>query len=242
MNVLVLGASGATGRLVVTQLLSRGISTRIVVRESSVVSEEILSHEQVEVVRGNITEFDVDMHARLVEGCDGVICCLGHTISFKGLFGRPHLLVTRALRNVCDAAIATATHPIRVILMNTTANVHPNVHEKRSFAERFVLASLTLLLPPQRDNVKAAKYLAKVIGQGHRIIDWVAVRPDSLIDDGEVSGYEVYETVTRSPLFDPGKTSRINVSHFMAELMTSEELWARWRGRLPVLYNSSQEE
>lgn len=239
MKVLVLGASGATGRLVVKRLLERGIDTRIVVRESSVISEGILAHEQVEIVRGNITDFDAAMYAHLISGCDGIVCCLGHNITMKGLFGRPQLLVFRALRNVCEAAIATASRPVRVILMNTTANIHPTVPEKRIFAERLLLALLTWLLPPQRDNVRAAKYLAKVIGQDHAIIDWTIVRPDSLIDEAEVSEYELHDTIRRSPVFDPGKTSRINVAHLIVALMTTQELWDVWRGRLPVVYNSS---
>ncbi len=32
-------------------------------------------------------------------------------------------------------------------------------------------------------------------------------------------------------------TSRINVGHFMADLITDEEIWNRWKGQMPVIYN-----
>jgi hypothetical protein len=41
----------------------------------------------------------------------------------------------------------------------------------------------------------------------------------------------------RSALFDPGVTSRINVAHFMADLITDEDEWKKWKGQMPVIYN-----
>ena len=63
------------------------------------------------------------------------------------------------------------------------------------------------------------------------------MRPDLLINEEKVSPYEVFETIKRSPLFNPGKTSRINVSHYMVELITNEELWKKWSNKMPVIYN-----
>ena len=63
------------------------------------------------------------------------------------------------------------------------------------------------------------------------------VRPDGLFDEEEVSGYEVHQSPKRSPISDPGKTSRINVSDFMIKLLLDEKLWKEWRYKLPVLYN-----
>lgn len=38
-------------------------------------------------------------------------------------------------------------------------------------------------------------------------------------------------------IFAPGQTSRINVGHFMADLITRDDTWARWKGQMPVIYN-----
>jgi len=57
MKVLVLGASGATGRLVVQQLLSRNTGVKIVVRDIKKVPGDYLNNEFLEYVVGNISEF-----------------------------------------------------------------------------------------------------------------------------------------------------------------------------------------
>ena len=36
----------------------------------------------------------------------------------------------------------------------------------------------------------------------------------------------------------PGETNRANVAHFMCELATDAEVWAAWRGKLPVIVNA----
>jgi NAD(P)H-binding len=77
------------------------------------------------------------------------------------------------------------------------------------------------------------------IGQNDGTIEWVAVRPDSLNDESEVTGYEVYASPIRSALFNAGKTSRINVARFMADLMTDDALWKKWKGQMPVIYNKT---
>jgi hypothetical protein len=69
------------------------------------------------------------------------------------------------------------------------------------------------------------------------VIEWVAVRPDSLIDEDRVTEYEVHPSPIRSATFNPGKTSRINVGRFMADLITDDDLWNRWKGQMPVIYN-----
>lgn len=121
--------------------------------------------------------------------------------------------------------------------MNTVAYIYQDINEERSLSERIILSILTLLLPPQKDNVWAADYLLKTVGQDNEKIEWTAVRPDSLIDNKDVSPYEVFESIKRNPIFNPGKTSRINAGHFMAELVTNNDLWEKWKSRMPVIYN-----
>ncbi len=120
--------------------------------------------------------------------------------------------------------------------MNTTGNRNRDLEEAISFGEKCVIGLIRLLVPPHRDNEQAADYLRIQIGQQDRAIEWAAVRPDTLINEDEVTEYEVHPSPTRSAIFDAGKTSRINVGHFMAELITDDELWNRWKGQMPVIY------
>ena len=64
-----------------------------------------------------------------------------------------------------------------------------------------------------------------------------SVRPDTLINEDNVTEYELYASPIRSALFNPGKTSRINVGNFMARLIVENDLWNKWKGQMPVIYN-----
>lgn len=79
MKVLVLGASGATGKLVVKELIDRGIQARIVIRESASLPSEIVESGNVEVIKGSIYDFEVGKIKELLSGSDVVISCLGTT-------------------------------------------------------------------------------------------------------------------------------------------------------------------
>ncbi|MDN3685066.1 hypothetical protein QW180_21815 [Vibrio sinaloensis] len=69
------------------------------------------------------------------------------------------------------------------------------------------------------------------------LLEWVILRPDTLIDRAEVSSYQWHSSPTRSALFDAGETSRINVANALSRLVTDSQLWLDWRGQMPVIYN-----
>jgi hypothetical protein len=121
--------------------------------------------------------------------------------------------------------------------MNTTANRNRDLYEPISIGQKLVMGLIRLLVPPQLDNEKAADILRVDIGQNNKLIQWVAVRPDTLINKDIVNEYEIYASPARSALFNPGKTSRINVGHFMAKLIVDNDLWSKWKGQMPVVYN-----
>lgn len=235
MKALVLGASGATGKLVVQQLIKRSILVRIVVRVSAIIPGQILDDKRIEIVKGNINDFDGQKFKDLVKDCNFVFCCLGHNISLKGIYGSPHKLVYNTVAKLIESLQIQKMNS-KFILMSTTAYTNKKNGESDNLLESFVLSVLKLFLPPHKDNMLAANYLVYKLGSNTNL-DWVAVRPDSLIDEENVSNYEIHNNKIRSPIFDPGKTSRINVSHYMVELVTDEKLWQDWRHKTPVIYN-----
>jgi hypothetical protein len=121
--------------------------------------------------------------------------------------------------------------------MNTTGNRNRDLSEPISFGQKVVVFLLRLLLPPHVDNEKASDYLRTEIGQNDNDVEWVAVRPDGLIDETDVTEYELHASPTRDAIFDSGTTSRINVGHFMADLIFNDALWDSWKGQMPVIYN-----
>lgn len=237
IKVLVLGASGATGKLVVMQLIKRQINIRVVVREGAILSAEILDNPLVEIERGNIAEFNDSEMISLLQDCNAIVSCLGHNITIRGIFGKPRNLVFDTIRNISKIVKEKADKKVKIILMSTTGYTNTITGEKNSLGERIILSILKLLLPPHRDNVKAANYLHEEIGKDNEKIEWIAVRPDTLFNEDNKSTYEVYESPVRSPVFNAGTTSRINVSHFMADLLINERLWREWQFKMPVVYN-----
>lgn len=238
MKVLVLGATGATGRLVVQQLFKRNVKAKIVVRDTIKLPNDIINNNRIECFVGSIYDFEQRQYIDLIKDCDAVVSCLGHNITFKGMFGKPRMLVTNCIKKVCEAIQENKNGKVKIILMSTTANQNRMVNEQYSIKDRFVLSVMGFLLPPHKDNVRAAAYLSHNIGKINSCIEWIAVRPDTLIDEKDVTDYETIRSPKRSPVFDAGKTSRINVAHFMTDLLVNEELWNRWKYKMPVIYNS----
>ena len=170
-----------------------------------------------------------------MRGCDAVVSCLGHTISLKGIFGAPRDLVTRATTRLCRAIQASQpARPVRFILMSSVSVNRPGgLDTRRGAFERAVLWMQRGLVPPGRDNQRAADFLQDVIEATDPYVQWVTVRPDTL-KEGDVSEYAPHEGLVDS-LFRPGATNMANVAHFMCELAMDPEAWATWRGKLPVL-------
>ena len=238
MKVLLLGASGKTGRKVIKQLLNKNIHTRILIRKHTIIDDEIMKHPLLEVIVDSISEMNQDKMDHLIKDCDVVISCLGHNISFKGMFGKPRNLVYKAVKDICEGIKRSNKEQTKFILMSTTAYTHKKIGEKNTLGEKIVLSLFKLLLPPHRDNMKAANYFVNQIGNNTPKIKWVLVRPDTLIDLNEVSSYVLETSPNRSPVFNAGKTSRINVSAVMVNLVTDEHLWNTWESKAPVIYNT----
>ncbi|MDP1990405.1 MAG: SDR family oxidoreductase [Syntrophales bacterium] len=240
MAILVVGASGATGQLLVEQLLNRGESVKVIVRSPDMLSEVLRDHDHLSVIRGSVLDLNDDEIRQHVKGCAAVASCLGHNLSWKGIYGHPRRLVTDATRRLCNAIKANkAEEPTKFVLMNTAGNSNRDLREPISLGQVCLIGLIRLLLPPHMDNEKAADYLRASIGQDDKAIQWVVVRPDTLINENQVTKYEAHPSPTRSAIFSPGKTSRINVAHFMAELIADDDTWRRWKGQMPVIYNKT---
>jgi uncharacterized protein YbjT (DUF2867 family) len=72
MKVLVAGASGATGRQLVQQLLEREQEVVAVVRSAGSLPEKLRKHENLSVVQAGLLDLSDAELAQLVEGCGAV--------------------------------------------------------------------------------------------------------------------------------------------------------------------------
>ena len=233
--VLLLGGTGRTGRRVLHELLERGVAVRAVVRSAARLPAGVVHDPRLTVVEADLTTLPDEELRRLLAGCGAVVSCLGHSVSLGGVFGPPRDLVARTVERLCDAAAALRpAEPARLVLMSSVSVNRPRrADARRGAGERAFLGLVRAVLPPARDNQRAADVLALRIGDGHPSVAWVVVRPDSLVD-GEASAYATHEGIVAS-LSRPAKTRMSNAAHFMAELVTDDAAWRRWRGQMPVI-------
>jgi len=238
-TVLVVGGTGRTGGRVVAQLLERGVETRVIVRSAERLPAVATHNPLLTVVEGDLLTMPCEELQRHVDGCGVLISCLGHIIDMRGIFGAPRDLVVRATTNLCRAVEALGpASPVRFILMSSVSVNQPaHADTRRGTLERAVLGVNRGIVPPSKDNQRAADFLAREIGTTSPCVEWVVVRPDTLLK-GDVSEYRVHDQLVNS-LFKPGKTNRANVAHFMCELATSRETWDAWAGKMPVVVNAA---
>jgi uncharacterized protein YbjT (DUF2867 family) len=238
MKVLLLGGTGRTGGRVLLQLLGRGISVHALVRSAERLPADVADDPRLTVTEADLLSLSNGRVGEQVDGCDVVVSCLGHTINAQGVFGPPRDLVTQSVKRVCRAARELRpAQPVRLVLMSSVSVNRPGgLDTRRGRSERAVLWALRGLVPPARDNQRAADFLHDVVGPDDPCLQWVVVRPDSLRDD-DVTDYVVHEGLVDS-LLRPGETDRANVARFMCELAADAEVWATWRGKLPVIVNA----
>ena len=138
MATLVVGASGATGRLVVEQLISRGHKVKIIVRSASYLPDSLKQNSLLTITEASLLELTDQELLRQVQGCNSVVSCLGHNLTFKGMFAHPKRLVTDATKRICTAIEKTSSAtPVKYILMNTAGNQNKLAGETVSKAESF---------------------------------------------------------------------------------------------------------
>lgn len=244
MKFFIAGATGATGRHVANLLLQQGHQVVTVARNSTALHKEISLYPQLSVTVGSLLELADAELDDLISGCDGLISCLGHNMTFKGIYGAPRLLCRESVERMTRSIIRTRRQqaekrpPTRFILMNTNGNRNRDLDEQLSMGDRLVIGMVRRLLPPHRDNELAAEFLRRDIGQNHPDIRWVVVRPDGLVNQDQVSPYHSFPSPIRGVVFNSGQVSRINVAHFMTSMACDASEWQKWEGRMPVVYNA----
>jgi hypothetical protein len=94
MSTLVVGASGATGQLLVKQLLNRGQMVKIIVRSPDKLPEFFRNNDNLHVINASVLDLSDTEMTDHVNECKTVASCLGHNMSIKGLYGHPQKLVS----------------------------------------------------------------------------------------------------------------------------------------------------
>lgn len=67
MKTLVVGASGATGKCLVTQLLKMGHHVKVIVRPSFIIPDTWESHNNVSIIKAGISDMSVEEMANHIK-------------------------------------------------------------------------------------------------------------------------------------------------------------------------------
>ncbi len=136
-KVLVVGATGASGKRLVEQILDRGLDVTAIVRSRDRLPPTLRDHERLTAIEASLLELEDTELARHITGCEAVASCLGHTLSLKGIFGSPRRLVTDATRKLCDVMRSQRSGmKAKFVLMNTTGNCNRDLDEPISLAQK----------------------------------------------------------------------------------------------------------
>lgn len=251
-TVLVIGATGNTGKHVVRQLLDQGQHVHVIVRSKQRMLDAlpISIHEQnqdndlLSIKEASLLNMSTDDIENSVRDAKAVVCCLGHNLDFQGLFGEPKRLVTDSVKKITDALMNVSSSnnndninpPKKFILMSSDGVIHPDgTDDIHSLTVRLLLHLIRNLVPPHADNEEAA-LLMHTIGSTSNI-DWTVVRPTNLINNDNTTKYEIFNKPHGS-LFGNTQVTRSNVAKFMVDLINQDDLWQKWRFQYPVIHNA----
>lgn len=246
-KILVVGATGATGKHVVRMLLEKGDATVVALARSKEKLMGLLDmnkdkpNPNLVVKEASIGDLSTEDFKELTNGCGSIVCCLGHNLTFKGMY-KDGLFLQKAVKEL------TSNMPqgCRFVLMGSDGVAHPDgvTDPKRTRFERGILFLLRWLVPPHVDNEKTALYLSENSG-----FDWTVVRPGDLYNKEDetthtnAEGYKIYDHPIGS-LFGDNSTARSDVADFMVEVATmNSKSWTElYKHKMPVIYGEKEPE
>lgn len=242
-TVLVVGATGNTGKYVVQMLLTQGHTVKALARSKerllsvlpTTPTSASTSTENLQVTEASILDMSQSELDALVEGCTAVVSCLGHTMTMEGLYGtKSRRLCLESVQRLTKA-IQTNTNNgsgiIKLIVMGTDGATIPG-DPPRTRMERLVLWLLRHCLPPHADNEETAAFL---LALPPTALQWSVVRPTDL-QDGDPRPFDLHDTPPGG-LFGAAIATRSNVAQCMVEFITDNAKWQRYNHKMPVLYD-----
>jgi putative NADH-flavin reductase len=205
MKILILGATGATGQLIVRDATAGGHYVVALVRSKA--SANLLG---AEVIEGDAR--DEGTLARALNGCDAVVSALG-----TGMGMREVDLLTVATRAL--VAAMTRTDVRRLVCISALGVGDSRNHGGFVFDRLFQ----PLLLGPAYKDKERQEAAIRASS-----LDWVIVRP-AMLTNGAARGR--IRATTDLAGVNGGKIARADVAQFVLEQLTTDT----WLRRTPVI-------
>ncbi|GAA0956538.1 NAD(P)H-binding protein [Kribbella koreensis] len=176
MRIVVFGAAGSTGRILVGQALAAGHEVVAAVRRP----ESVPPRAGLEVVRADVT--DAASVRTAIAGADAVYSVVGGKPSRK-----PVELYSTAARNLVAAMHETGVKRLFVI---SSVVLEPGWRPSNAFFFNNVLDPLVnrVVARTTHEDMRRMERIIRDSG-----LDWTIARPSGLFGNGEVTAYEVQE-------------------------------------------------
>ena len=198
MRVLVIGATGGTGRQLVVQALERGHDVTAFARTPASVS---VTHDRLTVCQGDVLEPQTVLDA--VHGHDAVLCALGHK-----KFLRPTHILSHGTRNLIDAM---ERHGVNRLVCETSLGVGNSFGRLGLYYTLFVVPFILQFYYWDKHRQESAIRASD--------LQWTIVRPAVLTNGRQRGTYQHGEHVG-SWIFTLW-VSRADVADFMLKQLES---------------------
>ena len=196
-RVLIVGATGGTGRQLVEQALERGYTVTALARDPSALRVE---HPQLTIVRGDVLDYrSVEAAVQMQQV---VMCALGHKRFFQ-----PTRILSEGTRNILRAM---EVHGVRRLVCETTLGIGDSAGRMGLSYTFFVIP---FILPFYFwDKTRQERLIAATR------VNWVIVRPGALTNGAKRNRYRHGRQV--GSFLTTMRISRADVADFMLNQMT----------------------
>jgi putative NADH-flavin reductase len=198
-RVLIVGATGGTGRQLVAQALERGLAVTALVRDPARLP---IAHPQLTVVRGNV--LDGDSIAAAMRGQDAVLSALGHKRYFP-----PNRILSEGTRNVLRAMEAQG---VRRFVCESSLGIGDSAGRLGVY---YTLFTIPVVLPFYYwDKARQERIIASSPAE------WILVRPGLLNNGAKRGGYRHGRNIGN--FLWTVRISRADVADFMLDQLESD--------------------
>ena len=198
MRVVVIGASGGTGRQLVEQALARGHDVTAFVRKPARLP---VRHESLRIVVGDV--LDAASVAQAIQGADAVVCALGHKRWY------PNRILSAGTKNIVDAMKANG---VKRLVAETSLGVGDSFGRLGLYYTLFVVPFILPFYYFDKHRQESA-----IRNSG---LDWIIVRPGVLTNHRARGTYRHGSRVGSWVL--TLRISRADVAHFMLDQLTDD--------------------
>jgi putative NADH-flavin reductase len=197
-RLLIVGATGGTGRQLVEQALERGYTVTALARDPSTLR---MDHPRLTVVQGNVLDYPSVEAA--VRGQDAVVSALGH----RRYFG-PSRILSQGTRNLLRAM---ETHRIQRFVCETALGIGDSAGRMGVY---YTFLVIPIVLPFYFwDKTRQERLIAA------SRVPWVVVRPGALTNGAKRGGYRHGQGV--GSFLRTVRISRADVADFMLNQLTA---------------------